>query len=129
VIAGTTTTREFNVVTTNYTAEYGRTAGAVINAITKSGTNGLHGSAYLFDRDKIFDARNFFDPSVIPPFRRLQFGASADAPIIKDKTFIFGDFEAIRQGQSGSIHRRYFLMRQGQDRCVQRPTEPVPHTN
>jgi Carboxypeptidase regulatory-like domain len=101
---GVDAVREFNVVTTNYTAEYGRTAGAVINAITKSGTNSLHGSAYLFDRDKIFDARNFFDPSVIPPFRRLQFGASAGAPIIKDKTFIFGDFEAIRQGQSGSIH-------------------------
>jgi outer membrane receptor protein involved in Fe transport len=96
---------EFSVLTSDYTAEYGRTSGAVINGITKSGTNQLHGTAYFFDRDSIFDARNYFD-GVKPPFRRVQFGASAGAPIVKDKAFIFGDYEGIRQSQSssGSIH-------------------------
>ncbi|HYL95285.1 MAG TPA: TonB-dependent receptor [Terriglobales bacterium] len=97
---GVDAVQEFNVVTTDYTAEYGRTSGAVINAITKSGTNKFHGDGYFFDRDKIFDARNFFDPSQIPPFRRIQFGGSAGGPIIKDKTFIFGDYEGVRQNQS-----------------------------
>jgi hypothetical protein len=94
--------QEFSVVTTNYTAEYGRTSGAVINAITKSGTNQVHGTGYFFDRDKVFDARNFFDGPSIPPFRRTQFGGSIGAPIRKDKTFIFGDYEGVRQGQSQS---------------------------
>lgn len=65
---------QFSVLTSNYTAEYGRTSGAVINAITKSGTNQVHGTAYFFDRDSIFDARNYFDGPTIPPFRRIQFG-------------------------------------------------------
>lgn len=97
--------QEFSVVTTNYTAEYGRTSGAVINAITKSGTNQVHGSGYFFDRDKIFDARNFFDDPTksAPPFRRTQFGGSIGAPIIKDRTFIFGDYEGVRQSQSQSL--------------------------
>jgi hypothetical protein len=94
--------QEFSVVTTNYTAEYGRTSGAVINAITKSGTNQVHGGGYFFDRDKVFDARNYFDGPTIPPFRRIQFGGSIGAPIRKDKTFIFGDYEGVRQGQSQS---------------------------
>jgi hypothetical protein len=93
--------QEFNVVTTNYTAEYGRTSGAVLNAITKSGANDLHGSAYLFDRDKIFDAKPFFS-SVKGPFRRVQFGGSAGTAILKDKTFIFGDYEGVRQTKSQS---------------------------
>jgi hypothetical protein len=90
---------QFSVLTSNYTSEYGRTSGAVIDAITKSGTNRLHGTAYFFDRDRIFDARNFFDGSVIPAFRRIQFGASAGAPIFKDRTFFFVDYEGIRQDQ------------------------------
>ena len=94
--------QEFSVLTSTYTAEYGRTSGAVINAITKSGTNAVHGTAYVFDRDSIFDARNYFDGSTIPPFRRVQFGAAAGAPIVKDKSFIFADYEAIRQSQSSS---------------------------
>ena len=61
---------QFSVLTSDYTAEYGRTSGADINAITKSGTNKFHGTAYFFDRDSIFDARNYFDGPSIPPFRR-----------------------------------------------------------
>ena len=92
--------QEFSVLTTNYTAEYGRTTGAIINAITKSGTNGFHGDAYYFMRDEGLDARNYFDPKVIPPFHRNQFGVSGGAPIKKDKSFVFGDYESIRQAKS-----------------------------
>jgi len=95
--------QEFSVLTSNYSAEYGRTSGGVINAIMKSGTNAFHGDAYEFLRNDSLDARNFFD-TTLPPFRRNQFGASAGGPIIKDKTFIFGDYEGIRQSQSQSLH-------------------------
>src|SRR3982075_3910541 len=89
--------QEFSVLTSNYSAEYGKTAGGVVNAITRSGTNQFHGSAYEFIRNSAVDARNFFDGPTVPPFKRNQFGASAGAPIRKDKTFIFGDYESIRQ--------------------------------
>jgi hypothetical protein len=92
--------QEFSVVTTSYTAAYGRTSGSVINAVTRSGTNDLHGSAYVFDRDKIFDARNFFDGPKIPPFHRVQFGAAAGGPIRKNHTFLFANYEGVRQSQS-----------------------------
>jgi hypothetical protein len=103
---GVDAVQEFSVITTGYTAEYGRTSGAVINAITKSGTNQLHGTGFFFDRDSIFDARNYFDGPTIAPFRRIQFGGSAGGPIIKDRTFIFGSYEGFRQSQeaSGTIH-------------------------
>ncbi len=93
---------QFSVLTSDYTAEYGRTSGAAINAITKSGTNKFHGTAYFFDRDSIFDARNYFDGQQIPPFRRVQFGASGGAPLRKDKAFVFADYEGIRQSLSNS---------------------------
>ena len=88
---------EFAVQTTNYSAEYGRSAGAVINAVTKSGTNQFHGSAFWFLRDEDFDARNFFDPPQIAPFHRNQFGAAGGGPIKKEKTFIFAAYEGVRQ--------------------------------
>ncbi len=94
--------QEFSVLTSNYTAEYGRTSGAVINALTKSGTDQFHGTGYFFDRDSIFDARNFFDGPTIPPFRRIQFGASGGTAIVKDKTFVFANYEGIRQSSSSS---------------------------
>jgi hypothetical protein len=92
---------EFSVLTSNYTAEYGRTSGAVINAITKSGSNSPHGTAFIFDRDKIFDAKNFFDDPTkpIPSFRRVQFGGAAGAAIAKDKSFIYGTYEGVRQNR------------------------------
>jgi Carboxypeptidase regulatory-like domain/TonB dependent receptor/TonB-dependent Receptor Plug Domain len=87
---------EFSVLTSNQGAEYGRTSGGVISAITRTGTNRFHGSAYEFLRNSALDARNYFDTS-IAPFRRNQFGAAAGGPIQKDKTFIFGDYEGLRQ--------------------------------
>jgi outer membrane receptor protein involved in Fe transport len=103
---GVDAVQEFSVITTGYTAEYGRTSGAIINAITKSGANDVHGTGFFFDRDSIFDARNYFDGPTIAPFRRIQFGGSAGGPIIKDRTFIFGSYEGFRQSQasSGTIH-------------------------
>jgi hypothetical protein len=89
---------EFSVLSSNYTAEYGRTSGGVINAITRSGTNSFHGSAYEFLRNDALDARNFFDRAK-PPLRRNQFGASAAGPVVKNKTFFFGDYEGIRRSQ------------------------------
>jgi hypothetical protein len=91
--------QEFSVLTSNYSAEYGRTAGGVVNAVTRSGTNQFHGDAYEFLRNSALDARNFFDGSTIPPFRRNQFGADAGGPIRRDKAFIFGDYEGIRQSK------------------------------
>jgi len=94
--------QEFSVLIGNYSAEYGRASGGVINGITKSGTNQFHGDAYFFMRDKVLDARNFFD-TTLPPFHRNQFGASGGGPIIKNKTFIFADYEAIRQRKSDTF--------------------------
>jgi outer membrane receptor protein involved in Fe transport len=102
---GVDAVQEFSVLTSNYTAEYGRASGGVINGITKSGTNGFHGDAYYFIRDKVLDAKNYFDDSTqsIPPFHRDQFGAAGGGPIIKNKTFIFGDYEGIRQRKSDTF--------------------------
>src|SRR5579864_7205729 len=88
--------REFRVVTSEYTAQYGRSTGGVVTAIYKSGTNEFHGGVFEFLRNDAFDARNFFDGQK-PPFRRNQFGGSAGGPIIKNKTFIFGDYEELRE--------------------------------
>jgi hypothetical protein len=80
-----------------YTAEVGRTSGAAINIITKSGTNNFHGSLFEFFRNDITDARNFFATSSVlankPELRQNQFGGSIGGPIVRDKTFFFADFE------------------------------------
>jgi hypothetical protein len=89
--------REFSVLTNNYSAEYGRGASGVINAITKSGTNGFHGSAYYFHRNSALDARNFFDGKKIAPFRRHQSGGAVGGPVRKDKTFFFTNYEALTE--------------------------------
>ena len=89
---GVETLREFRVLTSNYSAEYGRFSGGVMTAVTKSGTNNLHGNVFYFARNDALDARNFFDytsPNRLPPFTRNQFGATAGGPIKKDRTFFF----------------------------------------
>jgi hypothetical protein len=98
VLLGVEAIQEFSVMTNSAPASYGRTSGGVINSITRSGTNELHGSAYEFLRNSALDARNFFDTtSSPPPFRRNQFGADVGGPIIKSKLFVFGDYEGVRQ--------------------------------
>src|SRR5882762_9325930 len=90
---------EFSVLTSNYEADYGKTSGGVVNAITRSGTNQIHGSAYEFLRNSKLDAKNYFDVGSIPPFKRNQFGGTIGGPIVKDHTFFFADFEGIRQSK------------------------------
>lgn len=94
---GVDAVQEFSVLTSNYSAEYGRTSGGVINAITRSGSNGVHGDGYEFLRNSALDARNYFDGPTIPPFRRNQFGGAVGGPIRKDHTFFFADYEGLRQ--------------------------------
>lgn len=102
-LLGIDAVREFNVVPNIDSAEHGHRAGGQVNVITHSGTNALHGSAFEFLRNNVLDARNFFDvaeapaPTPVPPFRRNQFGGSMGGPIIKDKTFVFGNYEGFRQ--------------------------------
>ena len=96
---GVDAVQEFSVLTSNYSAEYGRTSGGVVNALTKSGANKFHGDVYEFLRNSALDARNYFDPASIPAFRRNQFGASLGGPIVKDRTFFFADYEGLRQNQ------------------------------
>jgi Carboxypeptidase regulatory-like domain/TonB-dependent Receptor Plug Domain len=98
VLLGVEAVQEFSVVTNSAPASYGRTSGGVINSITRSGTNELHGSVYEFLRNSALDSRNYFDTTPSPPpFRRNQFGADAGGPIIPSKFFIFADYEGIRQ--------------------------------
>ncbi len=85
-------------VISNFEAEYGRSAGGVINIVTKSGTNTIHGSVFDYFRNNALDARNFFRSSQQQnPFHDNQFGAALGGPIIKDKTFFFVDYEAVRE--------------------------------
>jgi len=97
--------QEFSVLTSNYSAEYGKTSGGVVNAVTRSGTNAFHGSAYEFLRNSALDARNFFEDPTQPkaPFKRNQFGGAIGGPLIKNRTFFFADFEGIRQSKGIAI--------------------------
>ena len=95
---------EFRLITNGFDAEYGRFSGAVMNAITKSGTNGFHGSAFEFLRNNELDGRGFFDKAV-PVLKRNQFGYAIGGPAIKNKLFWFTDYQGTRlhQGSSGSL--------------------------
>src|SRR3982074_2285365 len=92
---------EFSVLTSNYSAEYGKTSGGVINAITRPGTNQFHGSVYEFARNSALDTRNFFDSAGAgkASFQRNQFGGTIGGPIVKDHTFFFADYEGNRQSK------------------------------
>lgn len=87
--------QEFRLLTNNYDAEFGRFPGGVVNAITRSGTNKFHGSAYDYFRNNVLNAKNYFDTTVTP-LKQNQFGATYGGPIVRDKAFVFGSYEGLR---------------------------------
>lgn len=91
---------EFKVETNSYSAEFGRGNGAIMNAVIKSGTNGLHGDVYEFIRNDKFDGKNAFDFFGRQQYQQNQFGATLGGPIIKDRTFFFVDYEGLRIRQA-----------------------------
>jgi len=96
--------QEFKVQQNSFSAEYGRNAGVIVNAVTKPGSNAIHGSVYEFLRNQRFDAKNFFDPpGPIIPFNRDIFGYSVGAPVIKDRTFFFTSYEGRDAHEVASI--------------------------
>ncbi len=98
---------QFKVQTGAYSAEFGHSAGAVINASIKSGSNQIHGDLWEYLRNDAFDVHQFFDPSAaVGKYRQNQFGATLGLPIIKDKLFFFGDVEA-RRIIFGELHTGY----------------------
>ena len=97
--------QEFNVLTYNYSAQYGSRAGSTVLVSTKSGTNAFHGTVFEFLRNDFFDARNYFNrlPFRKSEYRQNEFGGSVGGPIIKDKTFFFFDFQSNRENQAPPI--------------------------
>ncbi|HEX9199129.1 MAG TPA: carboxypeptidase regulatory-like domain-containing protein [Acidobacteriaceae bacterium] len=87
--------QEFSVQTNSFDAQYGSNAGAVVNVVTKSGTNGWHGDAFEFVRNRVFNARNYF-ASAVDPLKRNQFGGTIGGPIHKDTSFIFFGYQGTR---------------------------------
>ncbi|MGH9657685.1 MAG: carboxypeptidase regulatory-like domain-containing protein, partial [Bryobacteraceae bacterium] len=119
---------EFSVLTNNFSAEYGRSAGAVVNAVTKSGTNQFHGSAYEFLRNDTLDARSFFG-QVKGKLRRNQFGASAGGPVVRNRAFFFGSYEGVRERQGSTVSNLVVpsQLERGGDfsNSAQRPRDPA----
>ena len=99
LVPNTDTLQEFNLLRSTFSTEYGQ-GQAVVSMVTKSGTNKIHGSAYEFARNSLFDARNYFatyaSNPVKPNFTRHQFGGTVGFPVIKDKLFLFGGYEGLR---------------------------------
>ncbi|MGA7908930.1 MAG: carboxypeptidase regulatory-like domain-containing protein [Candidatus Sulfotelmatobacter sp.] len=89
--------REFKVLRDSYGAEYGKRPGGQVIILTQSGSNQLHGSAFEFLRNSALDAPNYFDKGSAPPFQRNQFGGSLGGPVRTGKTFLFGNYEGLRQ--------------------------------
>src|SRR5713226_4456304 len=97
MLLGVDAVREFNVLRDSYSAEFGKRPGGQVMIVTQSGSNQWHAAVFEFLRNNALDAPNFFDQGSAPPFQRNQFGASLGGPILKDKTFLFSNYEGFRQ--------------------------------
>lgn len=99
LVLGVEAIREFRIVTSSFSAEYGGRSGGLVDVITKSGANDVHGSLFWFHRNDALDARNFFEPGPAPEFRRHQFGASLGGPVQSNRTFFFVSYEGLREAK------------------------------
>ncbi len=110
------TIAEFRVLTNTFDAEFGRNSGAIVNVVTKSGTNDWHGSAYEFFRNRKLNARGFFD-LVKPDFKQNQFGGTFGGPFVRNKSFFFASYEGqrLRRGISGDVVRVPTALERGGD--------------
>ena len=97
--------REFRISTSNYKAEYGLATGGMLSVVTKSGTNDIHGSAFLFFRDDSLNSIEQFQTSK-PDYRRYQYGGSFGGPIVKDKTHFFATYEGTKENQYFTVNSR-----------------------
>src|SRR5215475_703044 len=122
---------EFKVQTNTYSAEFGRSGGAVINASYRTGTNKFHGSAWEVHRNTVLNAVGFFKPTggVKPPLLRNQFGFTFGGPIIKDRTFFFGDYEGFRQIQKNLVFSTIPTLAQRQGILTVAVHDPVTGTD
>ena len=125
--------QEVNIEKTSYAPEFGGKSGAVINVVTRSGSNSLHGTLFEFVRNDVFDAKNFFDSAAppIPPFHQNQFGGSLGGPVRKNRTFFFLSYEGqrVRKSLTQTFSVPTAAMRKGDFRdCPRftiRPTLPA----
>lgn len=122
--------QEFKVQTNTYSAEFGRSGGAVINAAYRSGGNQFHGSVWEFHRNSALNAVGFFKPAsgTKPPLIRNQFGATFGGPIIKDRTFFFLDYEGFRQVQKDVVFSTLPTLEQRQGRLAGAVRDPLTGT-
>jgi hypothetical protein len=134
---GSEAVKEIQIVINNYSAEYRSVAGGIVSAVTKSGTNELHGSLFEFHRNDALDAANYFDKAFgnpKPDFRRNQFGGSVGGPIVRNRTFFFASYEGLREelGRTDTALVPSMAARQGRlasGRTVQVNPNVVPYLN
>ena len=100
--------QEFKIDNSTFSAEYGHVSGAIVNLVTRSGTDQFRGEAYEFFRDDALDARNFFEFTTPDPhpFERNQFGGTFGGPIVRSRTFFFATYEGLRQRQGIDMNAR-----------------------
>jgi hypothetical protein len=126
--------QEFKVDNSPFSVEYGHVSGAIVNVVTRSGTNDFHGSAFEFFRNDALDARNFFEFTSSEPhrFERNQFGGSVGGPILRDRTFVFATYQGLRQRQGLDINSLVLSDEQraaATDPVIRRLIEYIPHAN
>jgi hypothetical protein len=116
--------QEFSVQTNSFSAEYGRNVGAIVNAVTRAGTNQFHGLGFGYFRHYKFNANNFFNPGIDDGLKRSQYGATFGGPIVRNRTFFFGSYQGTNQRRKPTTRSGLVpsaAMRKGDFSAIARP--------